>query len=142
MTRRFDAPRELVFEAMTKPEFLQRWLLGPPGWEMPVCEFDARPGGHYRYEWKHGDGRTMGMGGTFLEVVPPERLVQTERFDESWYPGEAIITSTFEEVSAQTTLVVTIRYESQEARDSVLRSPMESGVSVSYDRLEAIVLGV
>ncbi|AIE84564.1 SRPBCC family protein [Fimbriimonas ginsengisoli] len=139
MTRSFDAPRDLVFEAMTKQEFLRRWLLGPDGWTMTVCEFDARPGGHYRYEWKHADGAAMGMGGTFLEVVPPERMVQREKFDEPWYPGEAIVTTNLQEVAGQTTLVVTLRYETKEARDGVLKSPMEGGVSASYDRLEAIL---
>ncbi len=140
MTRTFNAPRHLVFEAMTKPEFLKRWLLGPDGWTMPICEFDARPGGRYRYEWTHADGASMGMGGTFLEVDPPVKMVQLEKFDESWYPGEAIVSTTLEESGGQTTLEVTIRYESKEARDAVLRSPMEGGVAISYDRLEEILL--
>jgi uncharacterized protein YndB with AHSA1/START domain len=139
MTRLFDAPRHLVFAAMSKPEYLRRWLLGPDGWAMTACEFDARPGGRYRYEWKHSDGATMGVGGTFLEVVPPERIVQSEKFDESRYPGEAIVTTTFEEAAEQTTLAVTIRYETREARDGVLKSPMESGLAKSYDRLAEIV---
>lgn len=136
MTRSFNAPRELVFEAMTTPEYLKRWLLGPDGWEMTVCEFDARPGGKYRYEWKHADGASMGMGGTFIEVVPPAKLVQSEKFDESWYPGDALVTTTFEEKDGVTTIAVNVHYDTKEARDGVLKSPMESGVSASYDRLE------
>jgi len=139
MTRSFDAPRHLVFAAMTKPEFLQRWLLGPDGWTMPVCEFDLRVGGRYRYEWRNVDGATMGMGGTFLEVVPPEKMVQNEKFDEAWYPGEAIVTTTFEESNGRTTIVITIRYDTRETRDAVLKSPMESGVSASYDRLAQVL---
>lgn len=142
MTRSFNAPRHLVFEAMTKPEFLRRWLGFPDGWEMPVCEFDARPGGKYRYQWKHVDGAAMGMGGTVLEFVPPERIVQSEKFDEAWYPGDAIVTTAFEETDGRTTIVVSIRYETKEARDGVLQSPMEDGVAVSYNRLAELVEGM
>src|SRR5437773_10593060 len=75
MTRVFDAPRQLVFDAHTKPELVRRWLLGPPGWSMPVCEIDLRVGGKYRYVWQHDrDGTKMGMGGVYSEVVAPERI--------------------------------------------------------------------
>src|SRR5258708_11228834 len=97
VTRDFDAPRQLVFDAFTKPELVSRWLLGPPGWTMPVCEIDLKVGGAYRYLWRHADGREMGMGGLFREIVRPERLVATEKFDESWYPGEALDTTVFVE---------------------------------------------
>src|SRR5262245_47026828 len=89
MTRAFDAPRDLVFEAFTRPELLRRWLLGPPGWSMVVCDIDLKVGGTYRYVWRRdSDGTDMGMGGVYREIVAPERIVSTERFDESWYPGE------------------------------------------------------
>jgi uncharacterized protein YndB with AHSA1/START domain len=135
LTRHFNAPRNLVYEALTTPAFLKRWLLGPPGWTMPVCEFDARPGGLYRYEWQNDDGVIMGMGGTFLEVSPPEKIVQREKFDESWYPGEAIVTITLEETAGGTSLAMNLLYESKEARDMVLQSQMKDGVAESYDRL-------
>src|SRR6266446_2444427 len=90
MTRVFDAPRSLVFDAFTKPELVKQWLLGPPGWSMPVCEIDLRVGGTYRYVWRHANGNEMGMGGVYREIVAPERIVTTEKFDESWYPGEAV----------------------------------------------------
>src|SRR4051795_5531657 len=91
MTRDFAAPRQLVFDAFTKPELVRRWLLGPPGWTMPVCEIDLRVGGAYRYVWRsEKDGSQMGMGGVFREVVPLERLVASEKFDDAWYPGEAL----------------------------------------------------
>src|SRR6266567_3677248 len=91
MTRVFDAPRKLVFDAFAKPELLRRWLLGPPGWSMPVCEIDLRVGGAYRYVWRRDkDGTEMGMGGVYREIVAPERVVATEKFDQSWYPGEAV----------------------------------------------------
>jgi uncharacterized protein YndB with AHSA1/START domain len=140
MTRVFDAPRELVFDAHTKPELVKRWLLGPDGWSMPVCEIDLRVGGKYRYIWrKDSDGTEMGMGGVFREIVPPERIVATEKFDESWYPGEAVDTSVFTEQDGRTTLTLTVLYESREARDAVLKSPMESGVVAGYDRLEKLL---
>ncbi|MGE5758757.1 MAG: SRPBCC family protein [Gemmatimonadota bacterium] len=140
MTRDFDAPRQLVFDAWTKPELVRRWLLGPEGWTMPVCEIDLRVGGAYRYLWRHlQNGAEMGMGGIFREITAPERLVATERFDQSWYPGEAVSTLMLVEQSGRTTLTQTVRYESREARDVVLKSPMEHGVAASYDRLEELL---
>lgn len=140
MTRVFDAPRTLVFDAHTKPELVRRWLLGPPGWSMPVCEIDLRIGGQYRYVWRHDrDGTMMGMGGVYREIQAPERLVATEKFDESWYPGEALDTIVLVEQGGRTTLTQTILYESRETRDAVLKSPMEQGVAAGYDRLAELL---
>jgi uncharacterized protein YndB with AHSA1/START domain len=140
MTRVFDAPRRLVFDACTKPELVRQWLLGPEGWSMPVCEIDLRVGGRYRYVWRRDrDGTEMGMGGVFREIVPPERLVTTEEFDDPWYPGQAIGTLVLVEEAGRTTLTQTMLYESREARDGVLKSPMEKGVAASYDRLEKML---
>lgn len=139
MSRVFEAPRQLVFEACSKPEFVRRWLLGPDGWSMPVCEIDLRVGGRYRYLWRHSDGREMGMGGVYREIVVPERIVATEEFDEAWYPGEAVGTILLIEQSGRTTLTQTVLYNSRETRDAVLKSPMEKGVAASYDRLEAVL---
>ncbi len=139
MSRVFEAPRQLVFEACSKPEFVRRWLLGPDGWSMPVCEIDLRVGGSYRYVWRHSDGREMGMGGVYREIVVPERIVATEKFDEAWYPGEAVGIILLVEQSGKTTLTQTILYDSRETRDAVLNSPMEKGVAASYDRLEAVL---
>jgi len=75
MTRVFDATPDLLFDALTKPELVKRWLLGPPGWSMPVCEIDLKVGGSYRYVWRNEDGREMGMGGKYREIVRPERIV-------------------------------------------------------------------
>lgn len=141
MTRAFDAPRNLVFEALTKPELIRQWLLGPPGWTMPVCEIDFRVGGHYRYVWQHTNGNKMGMGGVFREIVAPERVVATEKFDESWYPGEAVGTFALVEQGGKTTLTQTILYESREAREAVLKSPMEQGVTAGYNRLADLLAG-
>jgi len=134
-TRVFDAPRDLVFEAHTKCEHVKRWLLGPPGWTMPVCRIDLRVGGPYRYEWKNEKGTVMGMGGVFREIVVPERIVATEKFDDAWYPGEAVGTTVLTEKNGRTTLTATMLYESKEARDAVLASGMERGLEASYDHL-------
>ena len=140
MTRAFDAPRALVFDAFTKPDLIRHWLLGPDGWTMPVCEVDLRVGGAYRYVWRRDkDGTEMGMGGVFREIVRPERIVSTEKFDEAWYPGEGVGTVRFTEEGGRTTMTQTMTYESREAREAVLKSPMESGVSRSFDRLEELL---
>ena len=140
MTRTFDAPRRLVFDAFTKPELVKQWLLGPDGWSMPVCEIDLNVGGHYRYVWRNDKtGTEMGMGGVFREIVVPERIVATEKFDEAWYPGEAVDTTVFVEQGGKTTVTVTVLGATAEARDAMLKSGMESGVAVSYDRLEKLL---
>ena len=142
MTRVFDAPRRLVFDAHTRPELLKPWLLGPPGWSMPVCEIDLKVGGKYRYVWRRDtDGKEMGMGGVFREIAPPERIVNTEAFDDPWYPGESVVTTVFVERGRKTTVTQSMHFASREARDGVLKSGMESGVAVSYDRLDAILAG-
>jgi uncharacterized protein YndB with AHSA1/START domain len=140
MSRVFDAPCRLVFAAMTMPELVRQWLLGPDGWSMPVCEIDLRVGGKYRYLWKRvSDGREMGMGGVYKEVVAPERIVATEVFDDPWYPGEAVGTSTLIEHGGRTTLTQTMLYESKEIRDAILKTPMEKGVARSYDRMAELL---
>ncbi|QNI36480.1 SRPBCC family protein [Edaphobacter albus] len=139
MTREFQAPRKLVFDAWTKPELLSRWLAGPSGWTMTVCTIDLKVGGAYRYEWTHDNGQKMGMGGVYREVIPHERISATEQFDEAWYPGSAVVTTVLTEKNGITTVESTVTYSSQETRDTVLRSPMESGVAASYDRLEKLL---
>lgn len=140
MTRVFNAPRHLVFDAHTKPELVKRWLGVRAGWILAVCEIDLRVGGTYRYVWrKESKGIDMGMGGIYREIAQPERIVCTEKFDDPWYPGEGINTTTFEEYEGKTTLTSTMRYESAEARDAVLQSPMEKGVAESYDVLEKLL---
>ena len=145
MTREFDAPRDLVFDAFTKPEFVKKWLLGPPGWSMPVCEIDLRVGGAYRYMWK-SDGTTklpadcppsFGSGGVFREIARPSRIVHTERMD-GW-PGESVITTSFEEAGGRTRVTMSMLFETKEARDGALKSGMEGGVGMSFDRLEEML---
>ena len=139
MTRVFDAPRKLVFDAWTKPELVRRWLLGPPGWTMPVCEIDLRVGGAYRFEWLGQDGTRMGMGGVYREIVIPERIVNTQLFDEDWTGGETLGTLLFTEQGGKTTLSNSVLYSSREARDAALRTPMAEGVEAGYARLDEIL---
>jgi uncharacterized protein YndB with AHSA1/START domain len=139
ITRVFDAPRRLVFDAYTKPELLKRWLLGPPGWTMVVCEIDPKVGGAYRYQWRGPDGAEMGMRGVYREIVRPERIVATEAFDQSWYPGEALDTIVLVEKDGKTTLTLTVLYESREARDIAIKSNMEQGLTAGYDKLAEVL---
>lgn len=142
ITREFNAPRELVFEAWITPALVRQWLGGMEGWEMVVCEMDARPGGKYRYEWhRERDGARMGMGGEFREVVAPEKLVMTEKFDDPWYEGGAVSTIVFTERAGRTLMKQTVRYDSREARDGVLAGPATEGLQISFDRLEELVSG-
>ena len=139
MTREFNAPRRMVFDALTKPELLKRWMFGPPGWSFSVCEIDLKVGGAYRFVWSGPGGVQMGVRGVYREVLPPERVVNTEKFDEAWYPGQAVVTNLLIEQGGKTTLTLTVFYESREARDIALQSPMEQGVAVGFDRLAEMV---
>ena len=139
VTRVLNAPRAMVFDAHTKRELVQQWLLGPPGWTMPVCEIDLRVGGKYRYVWKHADGRSMGMGGTFTEIVRPARIVATQLFDEDWTGGETIVSTEIVEKSGKSTLTTTVRYVSREARDAALKTGMTTGMEAGYERLEELL---
>ena len=139
MIRSFDAPRGLVWDAWTKPELLKQWLGVRGGWTFALCEVDLKVGGKYRYVWRGPSGAEMGMGGVFREVAKPERLVATEKFDESWYEGDAMDTTTFVERGGKTTVTTTVRYASKAVRDAVLKSPMESGVAESYNKLDEVL---
>jgi uncharacterized protein YndB with AHSA1/START domain len=132
MTRVFDAPRRLVFDALTKPELLRRWF-GPRGWSLVVCEADLKVGGAWRWVLRGPDGRDMGMRGVYQEIMPPERLVSTESFDD--YPGESLNTLILSEEDGKTTFTITVRYASQEIRDAVIKSGMEHGAAECYDKL-------
>jgi uncharacterized protein YndB with AHSA1/START domain len=139
MSREFDAPPNLVFEAWTKPELIRRWLGVRGGWTFAVCEVDLRVGGKYRFVWRGPSGSEMGMGGVYREIVRPERLVATEKFDDPWYEGEALDTTTFVERGGKTTATTTVRYASREVRDAVLKSPMEHGMAESLDQLARLL---
>src|SRR5712671_3757834 len=136
LTRVFDAPRHLVFDAFSKPELLKRWF-GPRGWSLVVCEVDLRVGGGFRFVMRGPDGKDMGMRGVYRELVPPERSVHMESFDD--YPGESQVTAVFIEQEGKTTLTATVLYPSQEIRDAVIKSGMEHGAAESYDRLAELL---
>jgi uncharacterized protein YndB with AHSA1/START domain len=140
ITRSFNAPRALVWRAMTEPPLVKQWLGVFGGWTLPVCEIDARAGGMYRYEWHNRNGSKMGMGGVITECTPPERMVATELFDDPWYPGGAVTTQVLTEQGGQTLLTMTITYASKEARDGVVAGPMATGMAASYDAFEALVV--
>lgn len=136
MTRVFDAPRQLVYDAFTKPELLKRWF-GPRGWRMEVCEVDLRVGGGFRFVLRGPDGSNFGMRGVYREIMPPERSVHMESFDD--FPGESQVTAVFVEEGGRTTLTATVLYASQEVRDAVIKSGMEHGAAESYDRLAELL---
>ena len=136
LTRVFDAPRHLVWDAFTKPELLKRWF-GPRGWSLVVCDVDLKVGGGFRFVMRGPDGRDMGMRGVYREIVPPERSVHMESFDD--YPGEAQVTSVFVEQGGKTTLTATVLSPSKEVRDAVLKSGMEHGAAESYDKLAELL---
>ncbi|MDB4909067.1 MAG: hypothetical protein JWO05_3851 [Gemmatimonadetes bacterium] len=137
--RAFSAPRPLVYDAYTRPELVKRWLGAMPGWSWAVCEMDVRVGGAYRWVWKGPDGSEMGMGGTYREVVPGERIVNTEKFDQAWYEGEAVATVVFSERAGKTTVTTSILYVSKEVRDGVLESPAAGGMEMGYQVLDALL---
>lgn len=145
VTRSFKAPRSLVYRAYTEPELLRRWLLGPPGWSMPVCEMDVRVGGRFRWRWRsQEDGSEFGFTGTFREVQPPSRIVHTEAYEPGTvgggYPGsEAIVTVAFAENGSVTTMTTLIDFGSKEARDAAMATGMTSGMEQSYQLLDRVL---
>ena len=145
VTREFNAPRELVWDTMSRPELLKQWLSGPPGWEMTACEEDARVGGTFRWAWSGPGGALMVMTGVYREVVAPERCVRTEVFEMGCVPGggEQLATLVLTEKGEKTalTLTLTLLYASKEARDGAVASGMEHGMAIGYDRIDEILEG-
>jgi uncharacterized protein YndB with AHSA1/START domain len=139
LTRAFAAPRRLVFDALTKLELLKRWMYGPDGHSLPVCEIDLKAGAVFRFVWRGPDGTDMGMRGVYREIAPPGRIVHTELFDEDWTGGETLVTTVLTEQGGKTTLTMTVLYRSREARDAVLKTGMVQGVAASYDRLAELL---
>ena len=143
VVRAFNAPRKLVFDAWTKPALLQRWMLGPPGWSMPVCEMDVRPGGKFTWRWRSDkDGSEFGFTGEFREVVRPSRTVHIERYepgDVGGEMGEALVTTVLVEKNGVTTQTMTIRYESKAVRDAALKTGMTDGMEQSFQKLDAVL---
>jgi len=154
MTRVFNAPRRLVWDAMTKPELLKQWMFTPPEWAWAECEMDVRVGGKFRWVWNGPDGQVaLSIWGEHREVVPPERIVHTERMEmgpgagdcgpggECSEPWELLATVELTEQGRQTQLRMTLLFPTKEARDGAAASGMEHGVSAGYDRLDAILAG-
>jgi len=143
ITRDFDAPRTLVWDTMSRPELLRRWLSGPPGWELTTCEEDQRVGGEFRWEWSGPEGAGMTMSGVYREIDPPERAVRTEVFECEFIPamGEQLATLVLTERGGMTTLTLTVLYPSKEARDGALAGGMDKGLAAGYDRLDEILEG-
>jgi uncharacterized protein YndB with AHSA1/START domain len=139
ITRSFQAPRRLVFDAMTRPELIKRWLGVFGGWSFDRCEVDLRVGGEYHYVWRGPDEARMGMHGRFREIVPPERLVATEAFDDPWYPGEVVVTTVLTEQSGRTTMTTTTLCDTLEVREAILNSGMERGLVPGYATLDEIL---
>ena len=152
MTRSFDAPRRLVWEAMSKPELVRRWMFTPPGWTWAACEMDTRVGGKFRWAWNGPDGKlALKIWGENREVKPPERVVHTERMemgpgagdcgsgDEGTEPWELLATVELVEEDGKTHLTMTLLFPSKEARDGALASGMERGVAAGYDTLDGLL---
>jgi uncharacterized protein YndB with AHSA1/START domain len=137
LTRLFDAPRRLVFEAMTKPEHVRRWWgILDDRYSLVQCDIDLRPGGAWHWIGRGPQGE-FGFHGVYRQIAPPDRLVFTEIYDP--FPdGESVVTTIFTEENGKTRLTVTSKYESLEVRDMVLKTGMERGAAISYDRLEEV----
>ena len=140
VVRSFKAPRALVYRAHTEPELVRKWMLGPPGWSMPVCEMDVRVGGKYTWRWKSDeDGKEFGFFGTFREVDAPKHLAHTETFDPGDVGGEmgtSQVTSDYAESNGITTLTIVIEFASREARDAAVATGMTDGMEMGYARLD------
>ena len=144
VTRSFNAPRALVYRTYTEPKLVQRWLLGPPGWTMPVCEMDVRVGGKYRWRWRSNDGKQeFGFHGEYKEVSAPSKLVNSEFYDAGNVGGDmgkgALITVEFIENKGVTTMVSTMDFGTKEARDAAVATGMTDGMEQSYQLLDKVL---
>ena len=145
VTRWFRAPRALVYRAYTEPELVRRWLLGPCGWSMPVCEMDVRVGGRFKWRWRsENDGSEFGFSGVFREVQPPSKIVHTQAYDPGTAGGgcpgdDAVVTALFTEAGGVTTVTTLIDFGSQDARDAALATGMTGGMEQSYQLLDVLI---
>ncbi|GAA4252302.1 hypothetical protein GCM10022255_048250 [Dactylosporangium darangshiense] len=135
ITRVVAAPKDLVFAVHTSPRHLPNWMVGPPGWTMPVCEIDLRAGGAYRYVFRAGDGTEMTISGTFEEVVRPDRIVATETWSGGW--PQTRNTLTFDDLGGRTRITTRVSYPSSAARETALQSGMREGMDATYAGLDA-----
>lgn len=137
VTRVFNAPRKLVFEAWTNPKHVPHWMLGPEGWTMPVCEIDFHPGGAWHFVWRHSDAHEMEMRGVYREIKEPEHVVYTESWGGDW--PETLDTLVLSEDSGKTTAKLTLLYPTKEARDKGLGSGMQEGMVPTFARLDKLL---
>jgi uncharacterized protein YndB with AHSA1/START domain len=137
LSRDFDAPRELVFEAFSKPEHVARWW-GQKDSTLPVCEMDFRPGGAWRFVEHAADGNDYGFRGEYRDIVRPERITWTFEFEGA--PGHIVVeTMTFEDLGGRTRIIGTSVFDTVEDRDEMYNSGMARGASEAYDRLDVVL---
>jgi uncharacterized protein YndB with AHSA1/START domain len=136
VTRAFDAPREMIWDADTKPELVKRWMTGPDGWTMPVCDIDLRVGGAYRYRWRNGEGHEFGAAGEHREIVPNERIVMTQVMEG--FQEEALMTLELAGSGGCTTATSTMWFPSAQARDGAFKTGMAKGMEMGFARLDEI----
>jgi uncharacterized protein YndB with AHSA1/START domain len=143
MTRQFDAPRRLVWQAMTRPELIRRWIYAPEGWQMTVCEGGINVGDTFRWAWNGPDGKpALAIWGVNREVVAPEKIVHTENMEigDGIHLGELLATIELTERDNKTFLRMTLLFPSREARDGAIASGMEHGVATGYERIDQMLL--
>jgi uncharacterized protein YndB with AHSA1/START domain len=139
LTRLFNAPRSLVFDAWTKPKYLARWW-GQSATPLVLCEVDLRPGGAWRFVERGIDGKEYSFHGEYREVLPPERLVYTFVLDEEgWRQRPVLVTVTFEEWGRKTKFRQEVLHQTVEDRDAYLQAGMERGAAASYDKLAELL---
>ena len=139
VTRRFAAPPEAVYRAHTEPRLIQKWMLGPDGWTMPVCVCEARPGGKIRYEWADGKGGGFYLTGEFVELVPFSRIVHVERMHLPDPSPDNHVETRFEPDGSGTLMTMQMTLPDAQTRAAMLASGMEHGMEASYVRLETMV---
>jgi len=139
VTRRFAAPPEAVYRAHTEPKLIQKWMLGPDGWTMPVCVCEARPGGKIRYEWADGKGGGFYLTGEFVELVPFSRIVHVERMHLPDPTPDNHVETRFEPDGSGTLMTMQMTLPDAQTRAAMLASGMEHGMEASYVRLDAMV---
>ena len=139
VTRRFAAPPEAVYRAHTDPELIQKWLLGPEGWTMPVCVSEARPGGKIRYEWSNAKGQGFYLTGEYLELKPSSRIVHVERMYLPDRTPDNRVETTFDADGEGTLMTVRMTLPDAQTRGAMLATGMEKGMRETLDQLEALV---
>ena len=132
-----DAPQQPAWDLFTKPEHVKQWLLGPPGWEMPICEIDLRVGGAWRYVYAKHDGQAMTLSGTYIDVVPIDYIISTESWGPQW--PSTLNTARFTPAGEQTIIAITVKYDTEEARDAALKTAMGDGLNAGFTRLDDLI---